>query len=106
MRILFLCSKNRLRSPTAECVFAELPCIDVDSAGLARDADIRLSDDQVRWADLIFVMERHHRNKLNQRYGHALNGRKVVVLGIPDNYDFMDEELVEILKKKCLRYFP
>lgn len=106
MRVLFLCSKNRLRSPTAECVFAEHPGLDVDSAGLARDADIRLSDDQIRWADLIFVMERHHRTKLNQRYGHALKGRKVIILGIPDNYEFMDEELVEILKTKCLRYLP
>ncbi len=104
MRVLFLCSKNKLRSPTAECVFAESPKLEVDSAGLNKDAEIRLSDDQVLWADLIFVMERVHHRKLTRDYGHVLRGKKVVVLGIPDNYDFMDEELVMIFKKKCAPY--
>jgi predicted protein tyrosine phosphatase len=106
LQVLFLCSKNKLRSPTAECVFADHPGLDVDSAGLSRDAEIRLSDDQIHWADLIFVMERTHRAKMNQKYGHALKGKKVVVLGIPDHYEFMDEELVGILKRKCQPYFP
>ncbi len=106
MRVLFLCSKNKLRSPTAEHVFAGHPGLDVDSAGLSRDAEIRLSDDQIHRADLIFVMERSHRSKLNQKYGHALRGKKVVVLGIPDNYQFMDEELIELLERKCHPYFP
>ena len=105
LQVLFLCSKNKLRSPTAECVFADHPGLDVDSAGLSRDAEIRLSDDQIHWADLIFVMERTHRAKMNQKYGHALKGKKVVVLGIPDRYGFMDEELVGILKRKCQPYF-
>ena len=104
MRLLFLCSKNKLRSPTAEYVFAEHPGIEVDSAGLSKDAEIRLADDQVLWADLILVMEKIHRSKLNQKYGHVLRGKKVVVLGIPDNYEFMDEELVSILKSKCAPY--
>ena len=106
LQVLFLCSKNKLRSPTAECVFADHPGLDVDSAGLSRDAEIRLSDDQIHWADLIFVMERTHRAKMNRKYGHALKGKKVVVLGIPDHYEFMDEELVGILKRKCQPYFP
>ncbi len=104
MRLLFLCSKNRLRSPTAESIFADHPCTEVDSAGLSKDADIRLSDEQVHWADLILVMEKIHRAKLNQKYGHALKGKKIVVLGIPDNYEFMDEELIAILTKKCAPY--
>ncbi|MFT6180916.1 MAG: putative protein tyrosine phosphatase [Akkermansiaceae bacterium] len=104
MRLLFLCSKNKLRSPTAECLFAESTEHEVDSAGLSRDAEIRLSDEQVRWADLILVMEKIHRSKLNQKYGHVLRGKKVVVLGIPDIYEFMDKELVLILRQKCAKY--
>ncbi len=105
MRLLFLCSKNKLRSPTAECVFAESPEVEVDSAGLNRDAEIRLSDEQVLWADLILVMEKTHRTKLQQKYAHVLRGKKVVVLGIPDHYGFMEEALVTLLKKKCAAYF-
>ena len=104
MRLLFLCSKNKLRSPTAESVFVDYPNIEVDSAGLSKDADIRLSDEQLHWADLIFVMEKIHRTKLNQRYCHALRGKKVIVLNIPDNYEFMDEELITLLKQKCSPY--
>ena len=106
MHLLFLCSKNKLRSPTAESIFADHPGVEVDSAGLSRDAEIRLADEQLHWADLIFVMEKIHLTKLNQKYRHALRGKKVIVLGIPDNYRFMDEELIAILKKKCSPYLP
>ena len=104
--ILFLCSKNKLRSPTAEFVFAGHPGIDVDSAGLANDAEIIVSEEQIEWADLILVMEKAHRAKLNQRFGHALGNTRIAVLGIPDNYEFMDDELVRILKLKCAPYLP
>ena len=59
-RALFLCSRNRLRSPTAEAVFAAWPGVETDSAGLAPDADTRLSAEQLEWADIVFVMERAH----------------------------------------------
>ncbi len=105
MRALFLCSRNKLRSPTAEFIFADHPGIDTDSAGLAKDAEIRLSEEQIEWAEVIFVMERIHRSRLNQGFPRALKGKKVVVLGIPDHYEFMDEDLIAILKKKCAPYF-
>ena len=98
--VLFICSQNKLRSPTAEAVFNGWPGIDVDSAGLNNDAIVPLSPEQLAWADVIFVMENEHRNKLNRKYKRHLNGQRVIVLGIPDNYDCMDPELVEILKKK------
>lgn len=58
MRALFICSRNRLRSPTAESIFAHWPNVDTDSAGLAPDADVPLTADQLEWAEVIFVMER------------------------------------------------
>lgn len=102
-RVLFICSRNRLRSPTAENVFRG-PDIETDSAGLAPDADYVLSVEQVEWADLIFVMERQHRVKLKQRFPASLQGKKVVCLDVPDRYQFMQPELVEMLQQKVGQY--
>lgn len=98
--LLFICSQNKLRSPTAEAVFAGMPGIEVDSAGLNNDAIVPLSPEQVAWADFIFVMEKEHRNKLNRKFKRHLNGQRVIVLGIPDNYECMDPVLVNLLKVK------
>lgn len=102
--LLFICSQNKLRSPTAEAVFAGMPGIDVDSAGTNNDAIVPLTPEQVQWADLIFVMEKTHREKLNRKFKRHLNGQRVIVLNIPDNYACMDPALVEILKQKVTPY--
>jgi len=103
-KLLFLCSRNKLRSPTAQDLFSELDGVETDSAGVSRDAEVFLSEEQIEWADLILVMEKVHRSKLNQKFGHCLGGKKVVVLNIPDNYEYMDEELVSLLERKCAPY--
>lgn len=105
-RILFLCSRNRLRSPTAQDLFCDHPGIEVDSAGLSPDAEVVLSEEQVEWADLILVMEKVHRERLHRRFGPLLKGKKVAVLGIPDDYGYMDPALVERLQSSCSRYLP
>lgn len=105
-RILFLCSQNKLRSPTAETVFQDYPGIEVDSAGLNNDAIVPLTTEQVEWADTIIVMEKVHRSRLNQKFGKHLAGKRIAVLGIPDNYDYMEEELVRLLKLRCQSYLP
>jgi len=100
-RVLFLCSRNRLRSPTAEEVFADRDGIVVDSAGLSKDANCRLCAEQVEWAGHIVVMEKDHRRRLNEQFGELLKGKRVSVLDIPDNYEYMQPELVELLKRRC-----
>lgn len=105
-RILFLCSQNKLRSPTAEAIFADHPAIEVDSAGLNNDAEVPLSEEQVRWADLIIVMEKAHRTRLNRKFKSALAGKRVAVLNIPDEYDYMDPALISLLKVRCASYIP
>ena len=105
-RILFVCSQNKLRSPTAEAVFADHPQVEVDSAGLNNDAIVPLSPEQVRWADLILVMEKSHRNKLTKRFRKDLAGKRVVVLDIPDDYDYMEPALVELIKRRCAPFIP
>lgn len=104
--VLFLCSQNKLRSPTAEAVFAEHPTVEDDSAGLNNDAEAPLSEEQIEWADLILVMEKVHRTRLNRKFGKSLAGKRVVVLNIPDDYDCMDPELIRLLKLRCAPYIP
>jgi predicted protein tyrosine phosphatase len=103
-RVLFICTQNRLRSPTAEHVFASWPDIATDSAGLGNDADVPLSPEQIAWADLIFVMEKAHRNRLGQRFRRHLNGKRVICLDIPDEYEYMQPELVRLLQAKVGPY--
>lgn len=103
-RILFICSRNKLRSPTAEAVFSGHPGVETDSAGFADDADVPLSADQIEWADVILVMEPIHKTRLNRRFKERLGGKKIGVLGIPDKFDYMDEALVRLLKSKCAPY--
>lgn len=103
-RLLFLCSRNRLRSPTAEAIFSDYPNVETDSAGLSPDAELRLSAEQVEWADAIFVMEAIHRQRLQKSFGKLLAGKKVIVLGIPDYYDYMEPALIKLLELRCASY--
>jgi predicted protein tyrosine phosphatase len=100
-RALFVCSRNRLRSPTAEQVFASWPNVETDSAGLSPDAALQLSPEQVEWADIIFVMERAHQAKLNKHFRAHLKNKRVVCLDIPDEYPLMAPDLVALLVKKA-----
>jgi predicted protein tyrosine phosphatase len=105
-RILFICSQNRLRSPTAEQVFSACPGLECSSAGLNNDAENPVTPELLEWAEIIFVMEKAHRSKLSTRYRNHLRNAKVVCLDIPDNYAFMDPALVELLKTKVGRFLP
>ncbi len=98
--VLFLCSRNRLRSPTAEQVFSGRLDIEVSSAGLSPDADVPCTPELVEWADIVFVMEKRHRTKLATRFRCHLQGRKVICLDIPDDYAFMAPELVSLLQAR------
>ena len=81
-------------------MFSTWESLQCDSAGLAPDAETQLSTEQIEWAETIFVMERQHKNKLSQKFKPYLKGKRVIVLGIPDDYAFMDPDLVELLQRK------
>ena len=102
--LLFLCSRNRLRSLKAEQVFASRPGVETASAGLAPDAEEQVTPDHLEWADIIFVMERAHRAKLQRRFKAHLKRARVICLDIPDDYAFMQPELVALLEKKVGAY--
>ena len=103
-RLLFICSQNKLRSPTAEQVFSTWPDIEVASAGLNSDAENPLTPELVSWADIIFVMEKAHRSKLSAAFKAQLNGQRIVCLDIPDRYQFMDPALVRILGERVPKF--
>ena len=101
--LLFVCSQNRLRSPTAELVFADHPRLETMSAGTNNDAETPLSGDLVDWAHVVVAMEKSHKNKITKKFKSQLVGKRVIVLDIPDNYEYMQPELVALLKAKLPR---
>jgi len=105
-RILFICSQNRLRSPTAEQVFSSRPGLEVASAGLNNDAESPVTPELLEWADLVFVMEKAHRNKLSKKFRANLSGKRVICLDIPDEFEFMDPILVMLLNAKVPQFLP
>ena len=106
MRLLFVCARNRLRSPTAERVFAAVPGVEAESAGVAPDAENPVTPELLAWADVILVMEAAHRAKLSRLFPAAMRGKRVVCLDVPDDYDFMAPELVRLLRDRVGRAIP
>ena len=104
--VLLICTQNRIRSPTAEQVFADWPGIETQSAGLGNDAGNPVSPELLAWSDVIFVMEMAHRNNLSKKFRPHLAGKRVICLDIPDDYDYMDPALVRLLRAKVPRFLP
>ncbi|MES0883335.1 low molecular weight protein tyrosine phosphatase family protein [Roseibium sp. SCP14] len=98
LNVLFVCSRNQWRSPTGEATFRKVPGVATRSAGTSRNARRTVSMADIRWADLIFVMEQKHRDRLRAEFRQALQHKKLHVLDIPDEYRFMDTELVELFE--------
>lgn len=106
MKLLFLCSLNVMRSPTAEDLFQGVNGVECQSAGTRRDAGQFVTPEMIRWADIILVMEDHHREKLNRMARGLVRDKKVVVLGVPDHYPYMHPELVDLLWERVPRSVP
>ncbi|MEN8320353.1 low molecular weight protein tyrosine phosphatase family protein [Acinetobacter junii] len=97
MNTLFICSRNQWRSPTAERIFAQEYGLQTRSAGTSRHAKHTISSRDIAWAEQIFVMESRHKQQIKEKFSKQLLHKKVFVLDIPDNYHYMDPELVELL---------
>jgi predicted protein tyrosine phosphatase len=98
MNVLFVCSRNKWRSPTAEAIYKGRQDIIAKSAGTEPSATITIGSKLTMWADIIFVMEKHHKEKILERFPLEAMDKEIMVLNIPDEYQFMDPELVEIIK--------
>ena len=104
MNILFVCSQNKRRSLTAEKIFDGVNGHNVRSAGTEKNSRIKVTPGLIGWANLIFCFEKKHLRRLQERYAEELYGKKIVTLNIYDEYEYMDEELQEILKDYVEEY--
>lgn len=98
MNILFVCSRNIWRSPTAEAIYKNRQDHNVKSAGTEPSAKVRVSVKSILWADIIFVMEKKHKQRLIGKFPLETLSKTIIILEIEDEYKFMDKELVDMIK--------
>jgi predicted protein tyrosine phosphatase len=98
MNILFICSRNQWRSPTAEAIYKNDKVHTVRSAGTEPSARVRVTSKLINWADIIFAMEKKHKQRLVENFPIEMLNKKVVVLDIPDDYHYMDAELIDTIE--------
>ena len=106
MNLLFICSRNQWRSPTAEQLWRKHPDFNVRSAGTSPKARKTLGAADIRWADKIFVMEKKHKQRLLAQFRRLLEHKSIYILDIPDECHYMDAELIEELEAKVSVYLP
>lgn len=104
-RVLFVCTQNRMRSPTAERVFSNRPGFEVASAGVDLGAEVPVSAELLQWADVILVMEPAHQSEIARRFRRHLKGKRIICLDIPDLFTYMDPDLVRLLEAKVGPFF-
>jgi len=106
LKILFVCSRNRRRSLTAETIFKIETIWEVRSAGTEEGARIKVTAGHLGWADVIVVMEKRHQERLRQKYPEELAAKPCLCFFVPDKYEFMDPRLIAILRRKLREHFP
>lgn len=105
MKILFVCSRNKWRSRTAETIFKNNGQHQIKSAGTENTARVSINQNLINWADIIFVMENKHEKRILKKFDLNKSEINMEVLDIPDEYKYMDKELIEILELKLLDVF-
>ncbi len=101
--LLFICSRNQWRSPTAERVFKRKG-FSARSSGTSPNAKKTLSHADLRWADIIFVMESKHRDRVKAKFDRLVEHKPMHVLDVPDEFKYMDPELVSTLEQAVVPY--
>ena len=105
-KILFICSRNKRRSLTAETIFKTEPAWDVRSAGTEDVARIKVTAGMLGWADVVVVMEKRHKERLRQKFPTEFAAKRCVCFFIADDYELMDAGLIELLRSRMQEYFP
>jgi len=100
IKLLFVCSRNKQRSLTAEKIFSYFDDYDVRSVGTEVNSRIKLTAGHIGWADIIFVMGKKHMRRIREKFNEYTSGKKIICLNIPDEYQYMDIELIKILKSR------
>lgn len=97
---LFVCSRNKRRSLTAQKILAGISGLEVRSAGTQSGARVPISAGLIGWADIVFWMETSHLNRARQRFDEEIEPKENAVLHIPDDFEFGQIELIEELRAK------
>jgi predicted protein tyrosine phosphatase len=101
MNVLFVCSANKLRSPTAETLFKTMNGIEALSAGTDQNSTRPVTKELVAWADVIVAMESHHRERIRKKFKERPADNRIITLNIPDEYERDDPALISLLKEKA-----
>lgn len=104
LNVLFVCSMNKWRSRTAETIYQNSSEINVKSAGTSSSARTKINQNHLDWADIVFVMEKKHRNITQQKFDLNPSETEIIILYIEDDYQYMDPELIDILKAETDSY--
>ena len=105
-KLLFICSRNEIRSLTAEKLFSKSVLFQARSAGTQPQARVKVTAGLLGWADVIFVMERAHQRRLEERFPEAVADTPLICLHVPDDYQFMEPALVDELESKLAAHLP
>lgn len=105
INLLFVCSRNQWRSPTAERVFRDDCRFNVRSCGLSAQSQRQIRESDLIWAEVVFVMEAKHRTRIQQQFRDALGETPLHVLDISDDYEFMDPELIDLIRERVEWHF-
>jgi predicted protein tyrosine phosphatase len=103
-QLLFICSRNQWRSPTAAALFKNSDRYVAKSAGTSDKARVKITAGTINWADKIFVMEKRHAAIIQQNYRDIIQDRLIITLHISDDYQYMDPELIDILESRLAEY--
>ncbi len=103
-QLLFVCSRNQWRSPTAEALFKNSDLYTAKSAGTSDKARVKITPGLINWADCIFAMEKRHAAIIQRNYADLLVDTQLIILHISDDYHYLDPELIEILQSRLAEY--
>ncbi len=106
IHLLFVCSRNKWRSRTAETLYRDFPGYVAKSAGTEPGSRQRVTEGLLNWADLVFVMEACHRDYLREKFPEASSAKRITCLRIPDEFTYNDPELIEQLKMALSSLVP
>ena len=100
MKIVFVCTANIDRSPTAEHIYSDRSDLEVKSAGVSDYAMTPITLELVNWADIILCMEKKHKKKIEKIFSGIAESKVIDVLDVPDIYSYMDINLVNMIREK------
>ena len=98
VNVLFVCTMNKWRSLTAEELYRKHPLLNCRSAGTSSKARRKIGLSDIRWADLIIVMEDKHHDRIEADYRDEIRDKEIHVLEVEDQFKYMDDELIEELQ--------